>query len=328
MKAVKIRSNSQRLRKSIKALACTIAFSFLASHCQVQSGEKDETLELAFLATVLNGCTANSIVAVTSSRTVYEGTSPDSLAVNPELSGFSGSLPYHASVSTDGQWLALNVLNAPASALPGVLLFSSGTGRWALQGSLPNNGWDLRFFRFSGPSSGHLSIGTGSTYRVHTADVSGNTSLVFDYPEVSYGPYGTTSGRILFASPSLGIGDIGLYDYSNGVIGPLFEEASQDVSWFTASPDGSVIAYLVSGVENRVFVQSPLGIQSFTTAELNLTSGPGAFDLTDDGRFLVSADSGGNLYSMDLTTGKREFHFTGIAEPVETLDVPCGLPGL
>ncbi|MCB1166157.1 MAG: hypothetical protein KDK33_08390 [Leptospiraceae bacterium] len=127
-------------------------------------------------------------------------------------------------------------------------------------------------------------------------------------------------------SSDAGGGPVGLYSLKNSIVTAIYENAADDVGWFSASGDGTVLVYSVYGSASPGFHILRNGFDTILNGaspiELDNST---SFDLSLDGKYMVFSIFGGSIRLLNIRGEQTEPFGISTGSPVVSIDLPCNV---
>jgi|TARA_B100001939_G_scaffold276002_2_gene244136 hypothetical protein len=296
----------------------------LFCNCQYTSGDPDQSLEMLSLLSLTSRCSAPTGAVILASDEIYE-LNMDSESYQTSSLTFYGYYPgpYMISLAPDGSAAALSYSDGFYSGNPSVHFYFAEGNDWHFASMLDSPDTDFGAFRFHDSLNGLLAAGDASDYDPHFSSLLGDYGPLFSASDPIFAPL-QTDGNGVFLEAQTG-GDIGLFQWKDNVLNPVFSQTGLDVQWFTASRDGSVIAFLVTGGSEPVLKIKGGTNRSYVASDLGLSYLTVAFDLTADGRYLVYQASDDSIVARNIVTGEVSQVSGSLPAEAAFLEIPCYL---
>ncbi len=310
-----------RIQKTIAPLLILFGFFF---NCQYTSGDPNQTLEMLSLLSLTGRCSAPTGAVILTNGEIYE-LNMDSESYQTSSLAYYGyyEYPYMVSIAPDGSAAALSYSSGFYSGNPAVHFYVAAGDYWGLGSMLDSADTDFAAFRFHDSMNGLMGAGAAPSYDPNYSSIFGDYGPLFSASDPIFAPL-QTDGNGVFLEAQTG-GDIGLFQWKDNVLNPVFSQTGLDVQWFTASRDGSVIAFLVTGGSEPVLKIQGGTNRSYVASDLGLSYLTVAFDLTADGQYLVYQASDGSIVARNIVTGEVSQVSGSLPEEAAFLEIPCYL---
>lgn len=277
--------------RNIPCLLILLPFLCL-SHCSFVGEDADPTYPLAFLAST-TGCTDQNIYLWTGVETLHQ-IHPSGAITTSYLISQEGSLTGPLSVSSEGDYLAVTLSSYfHGDYLVGFFRRSRG-GEFYEYSNIDVPPSDPQVFRFHGSHRGLFSRHYGGAHQIFESQPYGSESIFYSSADDKYAPLLTGAGLYFMANT----GTYSLKLLQNGRESIIYESGAQDVTWFDASADGSVIAFLTTGAPERELHVLRAGDEKvYYATDLGLSYLQG-FALSRSGNEMVVMDDFGSVIKV------------------------------